>query len=45
MSKMRDIGGWCFPQAELPVLSIGTKQKKMLGNFDRGESYYGKDKR
>ena len=34
-----------FPEAGLPVLSIDTKQKEMLGNFDRGESYYGKDKR
>ena len=34
-----------FFQAGLPVLSIDTKQKEMLGNFDRKESYYGKDKR
>ena len=34
-----------FSEAGLPVLSIDTKQKEMLGNFDRGESYYGKDKR
>ncbi|MFA7494425.1 MAG: ISAzo13 family transposase [Proteiniphilum sp.] len=34
-----------FCEAGLPVLSIDTKQKEMLGNFDRGESYYGKEKR
>ena len=34
-----------FIDAGLPVLSIDTKQKELLGNFDRGESYYGKDKR
>ena len=34
-----------FSEAGLPVLSIDTKQKEMLGNFDRGESYYGKEKR
>jgi hypothetical protein len=34
-----------FSEAGLPVLSIDTKQKEMLGNFDRRESYYGKEKR
>ena len=34
-----------FSEQGLPVLSIDTKQKEMLGNFDRGESYYGKEKR
>lgn len=34
-----------FFEAGLPVLSIDTKQKEMLGNFDRGESYYGREKR
>ena len=32
-----------FAVEGLPVLSIDTKQKEMLGNFDRGKSYYGKD--
>jgi Rhodopirellula transposase. len=34
-----------FSREGLPVLSIDTKQKEMIGCFDRGESYYGKEKR
>jgi hypothetical protein len=34
-----------FSEQGLPVLSIDTKQKEMLGNFDRGEYYYGREKR
>ena len=34
-----------FIENNLPVLSIDTKNKEELGNFDRGESYYGNDKR
>jgi hypothetical protein len=34
-----------FSEAGLPILSIDTKKKEPLGNFDRNESYYGKDKR
>ena len=33
-----------FCEAGLPVLSIDTRQKEMPGNFDRGESYYGRDR-
>lgn len=29
----------------LPVFSIDTKKKEPLGNFDRNEQYFGKDKR
>lgn len=34
-----------FIEEGLPVLSIDTKQKEMLGNFDRRESFYGTEKR
>ena len=32
-------------EAGLPVLSIDTKNKEPIGNFDRGEAFYGKNKR
>ena len=34
-----------FIDVGLPVLSIDTKQKELLGNFDRGESYYRSEER
>jgi len=34
-----------FAACGLPILSIDTKKKERLGNFDRGESYYGRDQR
>lgn len=34
-----------FIDRGLPVLSIDTKKKEPLGNFDRNEQYFGKDKR
>lgn len=34
-----------FLESGLPVLSIDTKKKELLGNFDRKESYWGKTKR
>jgi hypothetical protein len=30
-----------FLSRGLPVLSLDTKKKELLGNFDRGDSYYG----
>jgi hypothetical protein len=34
-----------FISRGLPVLSIDTKKKELLGNFDRGETYYGRGSR
>jgi len=34
-----------FFKQQFPVLSIDTKNKEPLGNFDRKERYFGKDKR
>lgn len=34
-----------FLEHNLPILSIDTKAKEPLGNFDRNERYFGKDKR
>ena len=34
-----------FIKENLPVFSIDTKKKEPLGNFDRSEQYFGKDKR
>lgn len=34
-----------FLNLGLPVLSIDTKKKEMLGNFGRGGKFYGKEKR
>jgi hypothetical protein len=34
-----------FASQGLPILSIDTKKKEHLGNFDRDESYYGRDRR
>jgi len=34
-----------FAACGLPILSIDTKKKERLGNFDRGECYYGRDQR
>ena len=34
-----------FLAHHLPVLSIDTKNKEPLGNYERGEKYYGQDKR
>lgn len=34
-----------FLEQKLPVFSIDTKKKEPLGNFDRSEQYFGKDKR
>lgn len=31
-----------FISRRLPVLSIDTKKKELLGNFDRGDTYYGR---
>jgi len=34
-----------FAACGLPILSIDTKKKEHLGNFDRRERYYGRDQR
>lgn len=34
-----------FAARGLPILSIDTKKKERLGNFDRGEHYYGREPR
>jgi hypothetical protein len=34
-----------FAACGLPILSFDTKKKERLGNFDRGECYYGRDQR
>ena len=34
-----------FVSRGLPVLSLDTKKKELLGNFDRGDRYYGRGHR
>ncbi len=34
-----------FATRGLPILSVDTKKKELLGTFDRGESYYGTTRR
>jgi hypothetical protein len=41
IARLREV----FAARDLPILSLDTKKKERLGNFDRGESYYGTDHR
>lgn len=34
-----------FAAQDWPILSLDTKKKERLGNFDRGDAYYGRDHR